>query len=241
MDLKDIIAIVTAIASLISAVATLIQVVKKRKITIVIKSWGIWISVILTVIFISSTIWLWTTPPADTSRYGFEAGSMGWIPQTYVTDQGIIEVAQSTDRAKLGRHSLKLTADLEGGHPNRSKGEAYMEIPIQNLENKPISVWVYVPKELLGDPAKPNGIQVFVKDGSWRGEYGTWLDITPARADTWFQVTLVPGRLAPPDGYMAPDFDPTQIRAVGVKVAIGEGSTYTYRGPIYVDVVDWPE
>ncbi len=179
----------------------------------------------------------------DTSTYGFETGTMGWVPQPYIDSQGVVDVAQSTDRAKLGRHSLKLSVDLEGGHPNRSKGEAYVTIPVQNLEGRPITVWVYVPREALGDPQNPNGIQVFVKDNdrSWRSEYGTWWDIIPGRVDSWQQVTLTPGRSAPLDGYMAPGFDPTQIRAVGVKVAIGEKSVAKYRGPIYMDAVDWPK
>jgi hypothetical protein len=35
-------------------------------------------------------------------------------------------------------------------------------------------------------------------------------------------------------------FDPTQIRAIGGKIAIGDGSTATYKGPIYLDSVEWP-
>ena len=179
--------------------------------------------------------------PVDNSRYGFESGTMGWAHETWEDSQGVTAVAQSREQAKLGKHSFKLTVDLEGGHPNRSKGEAYVEIPPQNLENKQITVWVYVPRMALGDPRIPNGIQVFVKDNdkNWRGEYGTWWAITAARVDSWQQVTLTPSRVAPPDGYMAPGFDPTQIRAVGVKVAIGEGAEAMYEGPIYVDTVNW--
>jgi hypothetical protein len=223
MEIKDIATILSSIATLISAIAAsiqAIQAVKKRKLQVVVRNALFWIASIF-------------------SRYGFEEGTTGWVRQVYETDQGVTAVEQSADEAKFC-HSLEMTVDLEGGHTNKSRGEAYVEINPQNLENKPITVWVYVPREALGDPEKPNGIQVFVKDKDWRGEYGIWWNITPAIVDSWQQVTLTPSRSAPPDGYMEPGFDPTQIGAVGVKIAIGEGSTAKYRGPIYVDAVDWP-
>lgn len=193
-----------------------------------------------------ATLSLWillTRPPHDPSRYAFESGTMGWTYERYADSQGCIAVEQSADRAKYGKYSLKLSVELEGGHENRTKGEAYVEIAPQNLENKPISVWVYVPREALGNPEHWNGIQVFVKDAhkDWRAEYGTWWNITPARVDAWHQVTLTPSRTQPPDGYMVPGFDPTQVRSVGVKAAINDKSTATYRGPIYIDVIDWPQ
>ena len=245
MEIKDVAAIITAIATVIGAVAAVIEAIKirrtRKKNTGSKKPWGFLISVFLMVVFAGSTLflWFWKPPISDTSRYGFEKGSMGWVKQTWSTDQGVTAVNQSADQAKLGNFSLELITDLEGGHSNRSKGEAYVEIPIQNLEGKPITVWVYVPQEALGDPQIPNGIQVFVKDEFYKGEYGTWRDITPEKVDAWFQVTLMPSRTEPLGGYMHPEFNPTQIRVVGVKVAIGEGSTARYSGPIYVDAVDW--
>jgi hypothetical protein len=239
MEIKDIVTILSSIAALISAITALIEVVKKRKSKGVLNNALFWIASILTVLFASSTVWLLTRPCVDSSRYGFEEGTMGWVRQVYETDQGVTAIEQSADKAKFC-HSLKMTVDLEGGHANKSRGEAYVEINPQNLENKPITVWVYVPREALGDPEKPNGIQVFVKDKDWKGEYGTWWNIGSATADRWQQVTLTPSRSAPPNGYMEPEFDPTQIRVVGVKIAIGEGSTAKYSGPIYIDAVDWP-
>ena len=171
--------------------------------------------------------------------FGFESGTMGWMHQTFPDTQGIIAVDRSRDRAKLGKYSLKLTADLDGGDPNRGRGEAYVEIPVQSLENKPITVWVYVPGQAIGDPMRPNGIHVFVQDAAWRSEYGTWLNITRGRTDAWLQVTLTPSKTQPPDGYMEEGFDPTQIRTVGVNIAIGDGSEARYEGPIYIDAVGW--
>ena len=101
-------------------------------------------------------------------------------------------------------------------------------------------VWVYIPEEALGNPKIPNGVQVFVKDKEWKSEYGTWWNIDPADVNSWQQITLTPSKSAPPSGYMDSEFDPTQIRVVGVKIAVGDGSVARYRGPIYIDAVDWP-
>jgi hypothetical protein len=38
---------------------------------------------------------------------------------------------------------------------------------------------------------------------------------------------------------MEPGFDPNQIISVGVKMGVGGGSTATYKGPIFIDGVDW--
>jgi hypothetical protein len=210
----------------------------------IVKNRAIWIPTVLAVIFAGLSIYLYffcTPGCTDRSRYGFESEPIVWEQQMYPDSQGVTEVAQSSELVECGKHSLKLTTDLEGGHLNRSKGEAYVEIDVQNLEGKPITVWVYVPRGAVGDPQKPNGIQVFVKDKDWRSEYGTWWNITPAKVDRWCQVTLTPTRSRDSVASITPGFDPTQIRAVGVKVAIGDGSIAKYKGPIYIDAVDWPK
>jgi len=247
-NVQLILAIIATVATVIAAVTGVVGViislyVHRVKLKDVIRIPKKWVPFCLTFIFSLSSLWLWTRPPPDPSRYGFESGIMGWTNETYTDSQGVIAIDQSSDRAKFGRHSLKLTVDLEGGHANRSQGEAYVEISAQNLNNKPITVWVYVPEGAVGERSKPNGFQVFVKDTdkNWRAEYGTWWNITSAKVNAWQQVTLTPSTTEPPDGSMEIGFDPTQIRAVGVRVAIGKGSTATYRGPIYIDAVDWPQ
>jgi len=243
-----IIAVVAATAAVVNVIVAVVRIWKesfvgRKEPKAVIRMPKIWIPVLIVAICGPIAFWLGRRPypAADTARYGFESGTGGWVYETYPDSQGVTSVVQSTDRARFGRHSLRLAAELEGGHRNRSKGETYMEIPRQNLKNKPITVWVYVPKEAIGDPTKPNGIQVFVKDEDWRGEYGTWWNTTPSKVDSWQQVTLTPSTIPPPDGWMDPGFDPNQIRAIGVKVAIGDGSIATYKGPIYIDAVDWPQ
>lgn len=249
MNKAQLIAVIAAVAAVVSAIIAVVNfivehLVRKKKPKAAFEKPRIWIPILLTVCCGALSFWIGRKSylPVDQSRYGFETGIMGWTNETYTDSQGIISIAQSSDRAKFGRHSLKLTVDLEGSHANRSQGEAYVEIAAQNLNNKPITAWVYVPQGFVGERQKPNGIQIFVKDTdkNWRAEYGTWWDITPARVDTWQQITLTPSTTLLPNGYMEPGFDPTQIRAVGVRVAIGQGSKATYRGPIYIDAVNWP-
>lgn len=237
MEIKDIATIVSSIASFINAIIALERRKKIRLPTNVL----FWIAIFFAIFFAALAIWLLMEPYPDTSRYGFESGPMGWTKETVGDSQGVTDVSQSANRAKLGRYSLKLAVDLEGGHPNRSKGEAYVRILPQNMEDKPITLWVFVPGEALGDPQRPNGIQVFAKDEHWKAEYGTWWDITPEKVEGWHRVALTPSKFVPPKGYMTPDFNPTQIQAVGVKIAIGNGSTAKYRGPIYIDTVEGPQ
>jgi hypothetical protein len=82
----------------------------------------------------------------------------------------------------------------------------------------------------------PNGFQVFVKDSEYRGEYGTWHNITE---EEWFPVTLTVSATKPRGGWIARDFDPTQIIMIGLKMGAGDGSIAQYQGPIYIDAIDW--
>jgi hypothetical protein len=103
----------------------------------------------------------------------------------------------------------------------------------------PISVWVYVSKEAVGDPNKPNGIQLFVKDQNWYSEYGTWFNLA-GNTDKWVQISFTPSIIAPPNGgYVDSLFDPSKIITVGVKIGAGGGSTTSFKGPIYIDGVNW--
>jgi hypothetical protein len=171
-----------------------------------------------------------------------------WVPQTYEDSQAIVAAERSErNTARFGCYSLRLTVDLAGGHENKSKGEAYVdmvwfpptgvEAPV-NLEGVPITIWVYVPTAAAGDPDRPNGVQVFVKDQGSLNEYGGWFNL-PGYTDKWIPLGLTPSTQPPPMGYMDTGFDPSNIILVGVKIGAGTNSTATYRGPIYVDGVSW--
>jgi hypothetical protein len=162
------------------------------------------------------------------------------VAQTYTDTQAVTAVGQS-DRhmAKLGCYSLELTVDLVGGHENKSRGEAYIDMKTAvDLEDVPIAAWVYVPEGAGGDSSTPNGVQLFVKDHNWRSEYGAWFDI-PGNTNEWIELGLTPSRHPPPMGDMEEEFDPGNVVAVGVRIGTGSGSAATYSGPIYVDGVNW--
>jgi hypothetical protein len=185
--------------------------------------------------------------PPDPSKYGFE-GEISWVAQTYQDSQACTAVGRSEKgTAKFGCYSLRCAVDLVGGDLHKSKGEAYVELQSSppagvtvpaNLEGREITVWVYVPGSAVGDPSRPNGVQVFVKDQSFRNEYGTWLNLV-GNTDKWIPVTFTPSRQLPPMGYMDSGFDPTNIIVLGVKIGAGGGSTATYKGPIWIDGVNW--
>ena len=188
------------------------------------------------------------TCPPDNSKYGFESADVFWIPQTYIDSQAVTAVAQSeSGMSEFGCYSLQLAVDLVGGHANKSKGEAFVDMryfappgikaPI-NLEGVEITVWIYAPRASAGDRSKPNGVQVFVKDENFKNEYGTWFNISEY-TDKWIPVRLTPSKIPPIDGFMDPGFDPSRIVIVGVKIGTGTNSTSTYSGMIYVDGVDW--
>jgi len=190
------------------------------------------------VIVATRTLQLQIISGVDSSRYGFELGGMGWRRQTYKDSQAVKKVAQTTEQAYRGVGALKLTLDLKGGHANDSKGEAFIELrpPATDLQRQTITAWIYAPTGSAGDFNRPNGVQVFVKDRNFRSLYGTWLNLLE---DDWFEVSLTVSTTEPIDGDIDEGFDPQSIAIVGIKVAIGEGSSQTYAGPIYVDAVNW--
>jgi hypothetical protein len=179
------------------------------------------------------------------SRYSFEDGPMGWIPQDYEDSKACVQVLQSDETAKEGLYSLKMLMDLVGGDTHKSKGEAWVNmlgnppsgetIPV-DLTNRTVTAWVYAPQGSTGDRSKPNGFQVFVKDEEWNSEYGPWKDAVEGQ---WVQISLTVSTSEPPNGYMARGFDPSRIVAVGVKMGSGGGSTAKFDGAVYIDAVDW--
>jgi len=191
---------------------------------------------------------------ADTSKYGFEkADDLFWVAQKEGDSQAITAVSQSTrGQAKVGCYALALLVELLSGHPNKSKGEAYVDFaqsaPPQtnvpaDLENAQIKVWVFVPKEAAGPAKTPNGLQVFVEDEGYKREYGSWFKLQGENGEDytgrWVPITLMPSKKAPLRGFMAQDFEPKKIAKVGVKIAAADGSKAEFRGFIYVDGVDW--
>ena len=189
----------------------------------------------------------------DTAKYNFETTVQGWQAQTWIDSQAITAVARDTSKAKFGSASLRCTVNLQGGDetqlPN-TKGEAWVDmqnnppagvtVPV-DLSNKTISVWVWLPAEAAGDPNRPNGIQIFFKDANWNNRYSSWHNIgNPPYGlptDTWVEITV--NTATESWAYDQPGFDMTRVRAVGVKIGAGGGSTATFNGYIWIDSFDW--
>ncbi len=177
-----------------------------------------------------------------------------WQPQTYFDSQAISQVVVTTTNPSEGRGSLGMTVDLIGGHPNKSKGETFVDIPFHpplveppycfsvplNLQGVEASAEVYCPTGSRGQPSQPNGFQLFAKSvdegGNWWSFYGNWQNI---QENTWNTVTVIPGTVTPPSGYKDPLFDPTRVVALGLKVGAGGGSTATFSGTCWLDNVSW--
>jgi hypothetical protein len=183
--------------------------------------------------------------PPDESKYGFEIGDeIEWAVEDNpeVDCLGAKSLAQSSWHAKFGRRSLEVAMDLDNEREKEGKGEVYVDIDQQSLEDKAIQAWVMVPDErAVGDPESHNGFQLFVKDKDWNYAYGPWKDITKTNVGEWIHITLTPRRPDPSgqDEKVAANFDPAKIVRVGVKFAIGAMSKAKYKGPIYIDAVDW--
>jgi hypothetical protein len=180
---------------------------------------------------------------ADPALFGFERGSLRWVRQMDPHIRGITGVWPSRDRARYGSGSLKLTCDLRGGNADWRNGEAFVDLRYLglgnsgasfNLNGQPVTGSVWCPTGARGDAATPNRVRLVVKDAGWHNLYSAWSAVNERR---WLDLSVIVSATAPPDGYADPGFDPTAIGAVGLDFSLGEGSTASYAGPIYLDGV----
>jgi hypothetical protein len=175
-----------------------------------------------------------------------------WQPQTDMS-QGVLQVKRSVNQVS-SVFVLELQVELNGEDENKSSGEVFidlrnnpplgMQAPL-NLEDVPITVWVYVPTTAAGKPDAPNVMQVFAKsqflnvnDNIFKSEYGSWVNLMN-NTEKWLQLSLTPAKTAPPHGFMDEGFDPTKIVLVGIKIAAQEGEDVNYSGPIWISDACW--
>lgn len=171
----------------------------------------------------------------------------GWTAQKYVDSQGFLDTRLSSDRAHKGRKSLRIKADLVGGHQNRSQGEAYIDLrnhpppgfaaPV-DLTGKRASAWLWLPRGSAGPANAPNGLRIFFKSQdsedperfhSW---YGPWTNLEAGFEEKWTHFTA---DLADPAADQNPGFDITKISIAGVKIGINELSPAKLSGFLYLD------
>jgi hypothetical protein len=186
-----------------------------------------------------------TAPAAQ--RYAFDDDDEGFAFQTYVDSRACTNLAQTVSGPLNGGGCLAVDVHLREGDANYSKGEVYVDmmnnppaagavLPV-DFSGQRVEAWVYCPGGLRGPGNNPNGVQVFCKDASGKSYYGPFEHVTTGY---WFSVSMLPDSVAPNHGYMDPDFDPTQVRLVGVKISAGSGSGATYDGKFYVDGLSFP-
>jgi hypothetical protein len=187
--------------------------------------------------------------PASTNpngyKYNFEDGAMGWEAQKEGDSRACVEVSYSDEMAGEGKHSLKVQMELDGENELKRNGEAWVNMlkmqpgreqaPV-NLRDRTVTAWVYGPPGSQGDRSRPNGFQIFVKDKSWKVEYGSWKNVEEGR---WVKLSLNVSASSPSGGFVEPGFDPGQIIAIGIRMGVGGSSIAEYKGAIYVDAVDW--
>ncbi len=190
----------------------------------------------------------------DTSQYGFEIRDNEWAHQTYENSQAVTNVHRVYSPAPVyaGQYALQWDVNLIAGDAHLSAGEAYIDMLQQpprdesvgpyNLQGHPITCWVFVPTETQREVGIPwIGFQVFVKDMSYKSEYGTWVSIASNQMGKWLRISMTPQSSVPRYGYMDEGFDPTQIMILGAKIGTAgkapAGTSYT--GPIYIDACTW--
>lgn len=174
-------------------------------------------------------------------KFDFEAGTEGWILATVDSDNpsgnGAIEgVAQSADLAHTGTYSLKMSVDLQPGEDSPKRNGEALVMCTGNLEGHKITARVWCPTGSIGNYYAPNGIMLFAKDSKWKGEYGSWENI---QENTWMELSLVvDGQPDPLYGWASPDFDPTDVIVMGLKIGANDKpEAKGYNGPIYLDTV----
>ena len=122
----------------------------------------------------------------------------GWTYQTFQDSQGFTDARFTKTTAHGGAGSLAVAADLVGRHPNRSKGEVYVDLknhpprgaaaPL-DLRNVTARCWVFLPPGSAGSPQAPNGVQLFFKSEGFFSLYSPFQNIRPEWEGRWVEIT----------------------------------------------------
>jgi hypothetical protein len=171
-------------------------------------------------------------------RYSFEPDQQGWRADDYLDITGVVAVAQSTNYGLHGTQALRLDMGIRNAGTNRTKGAAKVDMrwyppptvraPF-DLEGREINAYVYCPEGTGGSGGQVNEMKLFVQSGTnFAAEYSAPVTM---RAGKWVELKLTPSTTAPPGGWKAPGFTPTNITGMGLECSM----VGTYTGALYLD------
>lgn len=183
------------------------------------------------------------TPPINNATieaavFDFETGTTeGWEASTKAGEQGITMVSATTTDAFHGLYSLAMETHLDYSNVDLRQGMVYVMFP-GDLDGHTMSAYIKCPAEAAGDVSHPNGMQFFVKDQAFRGQFSPWLNIgQDIPVEQWVHVQWAPSVTNPSDGYTDSGFDPGRVQIVGIKLGAGTGSGVSFQGTCYLDLV----
>lgn len=166
--------------------------------------------------------------------FDWEDGTlMGWYPDNYFTVQGFTVYPfhnNTTETSYSGTHALKCHTVLTQGHSAYAQGMMWVELksPV-DLRGRTVSVYVWVPSDLVKSPNK-NGVTLVFKDSDYGWHQGNWYNITISSNWVRYYDTL-------PTNSSCSD-----IKYLGVKIGCSGSSNNTkFDGYIYIDAYDFGE
>jgi hypothetical protein len=174
----------------------------------------------------------------------------GWTVERFPDSRGFIDSEVVRGFGASGTGSLRISADLMGGHPSRARGEVHVVLtdhlaapcprggePHVNLEKVGVRCAVWLPPGSAGSPSAPNGVQFFFKtrvsEEQWSSLYTAWQNIQPAWEGRWTTLTAQVDTSGA--AFVDPGFDATRVSLVGLKIGINAESAATIQGPLYLD------
>jgi uncharacterized protein (TIGR03437 family) len=171
--------------------------------------------------------------------------SSGWSHQNYPDSRAISRVRRE-EVSFCGAPALRAILNLQGGHPNQSSGEVFLNVlnhpPREgvlpavaaslDLDGIRVRARIWFPPGSAGPGVAPNGFQFLVK--SKAGEeypslYTTWQNIDPAWEGRCTEVEALISNSGPA-AFRSEKFDAKQSVLIGFKIGAGANSRAVVSG-----------
>ena len=104
--------------------------------------------------------------------------------------------------------------------------------PPYNLQEKKVSCFVFLPNSLISKDNNLAYIRIFVKDINFFNSYGEPEYVTSSVTNKWIELSFVVGQNTPGSD---PDFDPSKVNTLGVRIDTSDKSGLVFEDKIYVD------